>query len=81
MTDIGPRSRPLGPHLADPPPPRRDEIVQLDGNAKRAIETGRTRLLVAGALFIVAYLVIAVRLITVMLLTDGAEPRLAGVPA
>jgi len=81
MSDIGPRSRPLGPHHADPPPPRRDEIVQLDGNAKRAIETGRTRLLVAGALFVVAYLVIAVRLVTVMLLTDGAEPRIAAVPA
>jgi cell division protein FtsI (penicillin-binding protein 3) len=81
MSDLGPRSRPLGPHLADPPPPRRDEIVQLDGNAKRAIETGRTRLLVAGALFVVAYLVIAVRLVTVMLLTDGAEPRIAAVPA
>ena len=44
------------------PQRRREEIVQLEGQAKRAIETGRTRLLVAGALFAVAYLVIAVRL-------------------
>ena len=81
MTDHGSHPRPLNPLRADPPPPRRDEIVQLEGNAKRAIETGRTRLLVAGALFVVAYCVIAVRLTTVMLLTDGAEPRVAALPA
>jgi len=63
------------------PPRRRDEIVQIEGTAKRAIETGRTRLLVAGALFAVAYLVIAIRLVTVMLLADGAEPRLAELPS
>jgi cell division protein FtsI (penicillin-binding protein 3) len=58
-----------------------DDVVQLEGNAKRAIETGRTRLLVAGALFAVAYLVIAVRLTAVTLLSDGAEPRFAELPA
>jgi cell division protein FtsI (penicillin-binding protein 3) len=63
------------------PPRRRDEVVQLDGTAKRAIEIGRTRLVVAGALFAIAYLVIAVRLVTVTLLSDGAEPRLAELPA
>ncbi len=63
------------------PPRRREEVVQLEGNAKRAIDTGRTRLLVAGALFAVAYLVIAVRLTVVTLLSDGAEPRLAELPA
>ncbi len=62
-------------------PRRREEVVQLEGNAKRAIETGRTRLLVAGALFAVAYLVIAVRLAVVTLLSDGAEPRLAELSA
>jgi len=81
MSDLGLRPRSLNPLHADPPPPRRDEIVQLEGNAKRAIETGRTRLLVAGALFVIAYIVIAVRLTTVMLLTDGAEPRVASLPA
>ena len=35
----------------------------------------------AGALFAVAYLVIAVRLAVVTLLSDGAEPRLAALPA
>ena len=68
------------PYPISTPPLRRDEVVQLEGNAKRAIETGRTRLLVAGALFTVAYLVIAVRLIVVTLLSDGAEPRLAESP-
>ncbi len=63
--------------IAASPTRRREEVVQLEGNAKRAIETGRTRLLVAGALFAVAYLVIAVRLAVVTLLSDGAEPRLA----
>ncbi|HZF33410.1 MAG TPA: penicillin-binding protein 2 [Candidatus Angelobacter sp.] len=64
-------------HASPAPALRRDDVVQLEGNAKRAIETGRTRLLVAGALFAVAYLVIAVRLAVVTLLSDGAEPRLA----
>ena len=62
------------------PPRRRDEVVQIEGAAKRAIDIGRTRLLVAGALFAVAYLVIAIRLVTVTLLADGAEPRVADVP-
>jgi cell division protein FtsI (penicillin-binding protein 3) len=68
------------PHPISTPPLHRDEVVQLEGNAKRAIETGRTRLLVAGALFAVAYLVIAVRLATVTLLSNGDEPRLAESP-
>jgi len=68
------------PRPAVAPPQRRDGTVQLDGNAKRAIDIGRTRLLVAGALFTVAYLVIAVRLVTVTLLSDGAEPRIAALP-
>ncbi len=76
MTNRSPQSL-----STQPLPRRRDEVVQLEGNAKRAIETGRTRLLVAGALFAVAYLVIAVRLAAVTLLSDGAEPRLAELPA
>jgi cell division protein FtsI (penicillin-binding protein 3) len=57
--------------------PRRGEPLQLEGNAKRAIDVGRTRLLVTGGLFAVAFLVIAVRLVTVSLLGDGAEPPIA----
>ncbi len=66
---------------AGPPPRRRDDVVRLEGNAKQVIETGRVRLMVAGALFAAAYLTIAIRLVTVSLLSDGAEPRLAGSPA
>jgi cell division protein FtsI (penicillin-binding protein 3) len=56
---------------------RRDDTLLLDGNAKRAIEIGRSRLLFGAAMFALAFLVIAVRLVTVALLADGAEPRLA----
>ena len=69
------------PRSSAAPSYRRDETLQLDGSAKRAIDTGRTRLLVAGALFSVAFLVIVVRLVTVTLLSDGAEPRVADMPA
>ena len=50
---------------------------QLDGDAKRAIETGRTRLLV-GARALRARLPrrSPLRLVDVTLLSDGAEPRL-----
>ena len=56
---------------------RRDDTLLLDGNAKRAIEVGRTRLLFGAAMFALAFLVIAVRLLTVALLAEGAEPRLS----
>src|SRR5262245_14631665 len=56
---------------------RRDDTLLLDGNAKRAIEVGRSRLLFAAAMFALAFLVIAARLMTVALLADGAEPRLS----
>ena len=64
---------PHGPRIPTHP----DEVVRLDGDARRAIETGRTRMLVAGALFTVAFLVIAVRLVAVALMQEGAEPRVA----
>jgi cell division protein FtsI (penicillin-binding protein 3) len=56
---------------------RRDDTLLLDGNAKRAIEIGRSRLLFGAALFTLAFFVIAARLVTVSLLSDGAEPRLS----
>jgi cell division protein FtsI (penicillin-binding protein 3) len=55
---------------------RRDDTLLLDGNAKRAIEIGRSRLLFGAAMFTLAFFVIAARLVTVSLLSDGAEPRL-----
>ncbi len=77
---IGQRPRPCNPRNADPLPPRCDEILQLDGNAKRALDIGRSRLLFGIALFIVAFLVIAARLVTVTLLMGGEEPAIAGAP-
>src|SRR5262249_41356702 len=81
MTIRSPRSVLMPASPAQLPPRRREDVVQIEGNAKRAIETGRTRLLVAGALFAVACLVTAVRLAVVTLLSDGAEPRVTELAA
>ncbi len=51
--------------------------VLLDGSAMQALETARTRLLTAGVVFSLAFLVIAGRLVELTLLTEGNEPRLA----
>jgi cell division protein FtsI (penicillin-binding protein 3) len=51
--------------------------LRLDGITKQALETGRTRLLFLGGLFIMAFAVMALRLADVTLLRDGAEPRAA----
>jgi cell division protein FtsI (penicillin-binding protein 3) len=59
------------------PPLRREQVVHLDGSAKRVLETGRTRLLVTGALFAIAFAVVALRLTAVALLHQGDEPRIA----
>jgi len=72
------RSGPCSPRHADPRPPRREEIVLLDGATKKALETGRSRLLVGALLFGLAFLAIVGRLVDVSLLQDLIEPRLAG---
>ena len=59
---------------AAPPPARRQQPVHLDGNAKRVLETGRTRLIVTGALFAIAFAVVALRLTAVALLQERGEP-------
>ena len=62
----------------------RTPVIQVrdrpDGDRRRPTETGRNRLLVAAAVFGVAFLVIAIRLVDVTLLQDGYEPRLARSP-
>ena len=56
--------------------------MRLEGVRKQVIETGRNRLLVIGALFGFAFLVIAGRLADVTIFKQGNEPRLAqAVPA
>src|SRR5579862_7780819 len=77
MSAFAPRSGPCSPRHADPRPPRREEIVQLDGAAKKALETGRSRLLIGALVFGLAFLVIIGRLADVSLLQDVSEPRLA----
>ncbi len=55
----------------------REDIVRLDGAAKKALETGRNRLLIGLVLFGLAFLAIIGRLADVSLLQDVSEPRLA----
>jgi cell division protein FtsI (penicillin-binding protein 3) len=78
MSAFTARSGPCSPRHADPRPPRREEIVLLDGATKKALEIGRSRLLVGGLLFGLAFLAIVGRLVDVSLLQDVSEPRLAG---
>ena len=66
-----------GPAPASGPAAR----LRLDGLAKQAMETGRNRLVLGGALFALAFLVVAVRLADVALFSQGKEPRLARAPA
>jgi cell division protein FtsI (penicillin-binding protein 3) len=51
--------------------------TNIDGIAKQALETGRTRILVAGALFSLAFLAIGLRLADVTIVKPAGEPRLA----
>ena len=73
------RGRHAPGHRAGPQPrPEPPAPILLDGAAKLAIETGRTRLLITAMVFAVGFLVIGLRLTVVSLLVDGYEPRLAG---
>ena len=51
--------------------------IRFDGTRKEALETGRTRLLVTGVVFCLAFLVVAGRLVDLAVLGQAAEPRLA----
>lgn len=51
----------------------RGETVHLDGERNRALETGRNRLLVTGAMFVLAFTVISGRMVEVTLLRGGAN--------
>ncbi|HTZ81116.1 MAG TPA: penicillin-binding protein 2 [Stellaceae bacterium] len=50
--------------------------LPVEGPEKQSLEMSRTRLLVTGLLFSLAFLVIGLRLAEVMLLKDGGEPKL-----
>jgi cell division protein FtsI (penicillin-binding protein 3) len=60
------------PPTLNPPKP-----IKLDGVGKLALETGRTRLLVTGLVFALAFLAIGLRLVELGLLREGNEPRVA----
>ena len=81
MSPFGGNPGPCSPRHADPVPPRREEIVQLDGATKKALETGRSRLLIGGALFALAFIAICGRLVDVTLFEDGIDPRTAEQPS
>jgi len=51
--------------------------LRIDGTAKQAIERGRNRLLMAGAMFLMGFAVIGLRLADIGINERTAEPRLA----
>lgn len=51
------------------------EKIRIEGDRKTAIETGRNRLMVAGALFTAAFAVIGIRVVDVSVFSDNSEPR------
>ncbi len=76
MTGLRPRRQRLETDPAAGGPGRRVS-VRIDGAAKQAVEVGRTRLVVAGTLFALAFAIIGLRLFDLMVLRGGAEPSLA----
>jgi cell division protein FtsI (penicillin-binding protein 3) len=56
--------------------PGASPLVRLDGAAKAAIDSGRTRVVIAGMLFGIAFSVMAARLVQLTLL-HGGEPAMA----
>ncbi|MFN4283314.1 MAG: peptidoglycan D,D-transpeptidase FtsI family protein [Alphaproteobacteria bacterium] len=48
---------------------------KLEGATKQALETGRTRLLLTGAVFLLAFTVIGARLADITVFQGGAEPK------
>lgn len=57
--------------------PAPEKTVRLEGTGKQALEQSRTRLLIAGSVFALAFAVVAARVIDVSVFDRGAEPRLA----
>jgi cell division protein FtsI (penicillin-binding protein 3) len=55
--------------------------LRIEGAAKQSIETARHRLVIAGALFALAFVIVALRLVDVTVLKEVHEPRAARMPA
>ena len=54
--------------------------MRIEGTAKQSIETARHRLVIAGVLFALAFLVVGLRLVDVTILKEGHEPRVVHLP-
>ncbi len=65
----------LGERLPAPRPAADPPVIRLEGIAKQALEIGRTRLLVTGLIFAMAFATIGLRLVELGLLRGDAEPR------
>lgn len=75
--DEAPRIRPDTPCGIDLGQPQ-TWVVELEGSRKAALETGRTRLIVAGLVFALAFLMVGLRLVDLSLLQGDVAPRIAG---
>jgi cell division protein FtsI (penicillin-binding protein 3) len=54
--------------------------LRIEGTAKQSIETARHRLVIAGALFALAFVIVALRLVDVTILKEVHEPRSVRLP-
>ena len=70
----------LRPPAPDPNPDRAAHFFS-EGCSAQVLETGRTRLLAAGVVFTMAFLVVGWRLVDIAVFSAGTEPRIAAAPA
>ena len=66
----------LRPPVPDPSPDRAAHLF-FEGCSAQVLETGRTRLLAAGVVFAMAFLVVGWRLVDIAAFSTGSEPRIA----
>ena len=59
------------------PEPQKPVALDPGGRHAQAVDTGRTRLLVTGVVFLLAFAVIGGRLVNLTMMNQGAEPTLA----
>ena len=54
--------------------------LMIEGTAKRSLETAHQRVVIAGVLFAIAFLVVGMRLVDVTMLREPHEPKLSAAP-
>ena len=72
-----PLHQPLPPAMPRDLQGGRPDVVRVDGTRKQALDTGRTRLLVAAMSFTLAFALIGWRLVDLGLMAEQHEPSLA----